>query len=203
MKRFIITLFAIVFTQSICYALEEHVTDSAVVEYQIYGSDTIYRIKYTPTSISTFCGLKQYEDEFFDKFHKQYNQMEFRYLIEEFNSDDESRVAFLKYVLKNILEGYGKERCAKLMAKCKDNFHCIQILICIDVEGKIIDLDFMCPEYCAEFMTNEDIVRNTQILKDSEPFLFFEDYAEMGVKILPRFPIPIHERGIKEYLNEE
>jgi hypothetical protein len=52
-------------------------------------------------------------------------------------------------------------------------------------------------------MTNEDIVRNTQVLKDSEPFLFFEDYAEMGVKILPRFPIPIHERGIKEYLNGE
>ena len=52
-------------------------------------------------------------------------------------------------------------------------------------------------------MTNEDIVRNTQVLKDSEPFLFFEDYAEMGVKVLPRFPIPIIERCIEEYLNEE
>lgn len=203
MKRLIITLFAIVFTQSICYALEEYVTDSAVVEYQIYGNDTIYLIKYTPTSISTFCGLKQYEENLFRKFHKQYNQIDLEYLIDEFNSDDESRVAFLKYVQKKVLEGYGKERCAKLMAKCKDNFHCIQILICIDVEGNILDLDFMYPAHCAEFMTNEDIVRNTQILKDSEPFLFFEDYAEMGVKILPRFPIPIHERGIKEYLNEE
>ena len=203
MKRFIITLFAFVFTQSICYALEEHVTDSAVVEYQIYGNDTIYRIKYTPTSVSTFCGLKQYEESLFRKFHNQYNQIDLEYLIDEFNSDDENRVAFLKYVLKNILEGYGKERCVKLMAKCKDNFHCIQILICIDVEGKIIDLDFMYPAHCAEFMTNDDIVRNTQILKDSEPFLFFEDYAEMGVSVLPRFPIPIHERGIKEYLNEE
>ena len=203
MKRLIITLFAIVFTQSICYALEEHVTDSAVVEYQIYGNDTIYRIKYTPTSISTFCGLKQYEENLFRKFDKQYNQIDLEYLIDEFNSDDESRVAFLKYVQKKVLEGYGKARCAELKAKCKDNFHCIQILICIDVEGKIIDLDFMYPAHCAEFMTNDDIVRNTQILKDSEPFLFFEDYAEMGVKILPRFPIPIHERGIKEYLNEE
>ena len=89
------------------------------------------------------------------------------------------------------------------MAKCNDNFYTIQILICIDVEGKIIDLDFMYPAHCAEFMTNDDIVRNTQILKDSEPFLFFEDYAEMGVRVLPRFPIPIHERCIKEYLNEE
>ena len=167
------------------------------------GNDTIYRIKYTPTSVSTFCGLKQYEESLFRKFHNQYNQIDLEYLIDEFNSDDESRVAFLKYVQKKVLEGYGKERCVKLMAKCKDNFHCIQILICIDVEGKIIDLDFMYPAHCAEFMTNEDIVRNTQVLKDSEPFLFFEDYAEMGVKILPRFPIPIHERGIKEYLNEE
>lgn len=203
MKRLIITLFAIVFTQSICYALEEHVTDSAVVEYQIYGNDTIYRIKYTPTSVSTFCGLKQYEENLFRKFDKQYNQIDLEYLIDEFNSDDESRVAFLKYVQKKVLEGYGKARCAEMMAKCKDNFHCIQILICIDVEGKIIDLDFMYPAHCAEFMTNDDIVRNTQILKDSEPFLFFEDYAEMGVSVLPRFPIPIHERGIKEYLNEE
>ena len=71
------------------------------------------------------------------------------------------------------------------------------------VEGKIIDLDFMYPAHCAEFMTNDDIVRNTQILKDSEPFLFFEDYAEMGVRVLPRFPIPIHERCIEEYLNGE
>ena len=104
---------------------------------------------------------------------------------------------------KKFLEGYGKARCAELVAKCKGNFHTIQILICIDVDGKIFDLDFMYPEYCAEFMTNDDIVRNTQVLKDSEPFLFFEDYAEMGVRILPRFPIPIIERCIKEYLNEE
>ena len=50
-----------------------------------------------------------------------------------------------------------------------------------------------------------NIFRNTQVLKDSEPFLFFEDYAEMGVKVLPRFPIPIPiiERCIEEYLNEE
>ena len=167
------------------------------------GNDPIYRIKYTPTSVSTFCGLKQYEENLFRKFHKQYNQIDLEYLIDEFNSDDESRVAFLKYVQKKVLEGYGKARCAEMMAKCKDNFHCIQILICIDVEGKIIDLDFMYPAHCAEFMTNDDIVRNTQILKDSEAFLFFEDYAEMGVRVLPRFPIPIHERCIKEYLNRE
>lgn len=203
MERFITTLFIIVFTQTLCLAMQWQATDSVAVEYQIYGNDTIYRIKYTPTSVSTFCGLKQYEDELFDKFHKQYNQMEFRYLIDEFNSDDESRVAFLKYVLTNILEGYGKERCAKLLAKCKDNFHTIQIVICIDVTGRIFDLDFMYPSHCAEFMTNEDIVRNTQVLKDCEPFLFFEDYAKNGVKILPPLSMPILTSHIEEYLNAE
>ena len=202
MKRFFITFFVIVFTQTLCFAMQEYAADSAVVEYQSYGNDTIYRIKYTPTSVSTSCGLKQYEENLFRKLHKQYNQIDLEYLIDVFNSDDESRVAFLKYVQKKVLEGYGKERCVELMAKCKDNFRTILILICIDVEGEIFDLDFMYPAHYAEFMTNEDIIRNTQILKESEPFLFFEDYAEMGVKILPRFPIPIDERCIEEYLNE-
>ena len=203
MKRFVITFFIIACVQTFCYAANENKPDSTKIEYQVHGNDTIYRIKYTPTSVSTFCGLKQYEESLFRKFHNQYNQIDLEYLIDEFNSDDESRVAFLKYVQKKVLEGYGKARCAEMMAKCKDNFYTIQILICIDVEGKIIDLDFMHPANCAEFMTNDDIVRNTQILKDSEPFLFFEDYAEMGVRVLPRFPIPIIERCIKEYLNGE
>ena len=205
MKRFFITFFVIVFTQSICYAVgyNQIDNDSIKVEYQRYKNDTIYYNIHYQHGETVFCGLKQYEENLFRKLHEQYNQIDLEYLIDVFNSDDESRVAFLKYVLKKVLEGYGKKRCAEMMAKCKDNFYTFQILICIDVEGKILDLDFMCPAHCAEFMTNEDIVRNTQVLKDSEPFLFFEDYAEMGVKVLPRFPIPIIERCIEEYLNEE
>ena len=205
MKRFFITFLVIVFTQSICYAVgcNQIDGDSIKVEYQRYKNDTIYYNIHYQFGETVFCGLKQYEENLFRKLHEQYNQIDLEYLIDMFNSDDESRVAFLKYVLKKVLEGYGKERCAEMMAKCKDNFYTFQILICIDVEGKILDLDFMYPAHCAEFMTNEDIVRNTQVLKDSEPFLFFEDYAEMGVKALPRFPIPIIERCIEEYLNEE
>ena len=205
MKRFFITFFVIVFTQSICYAVgyNQIDNDSIKVEYQRYKNDTIYYNIHYQHGETVFCGLKQYEENLFRKLHEQYNQIDLEYLIDVFNSDDESRVAFLKYVLKKVLGGYGKKRCAEMMAKCKDNFYTFQILICIDVEGKILDLDFMYPAHCAEFMTNEDIVRNTQVLKDSEPFLFFEDYAEMGVKVLPRFPIPIIERCIEEYLNEE
>ena len=203
MKRLITTLFIIIFMQTLCFATQEYKTDSIKNEYQTYNSDTIYYNIYYQLGETVFCGLKQYEENLFRKLHKQYNQIDLEYLIDVFNSDDESRVAFLKYVQKNFLESYGKARCAGLVAKCKGNFHTIQILICIDVDGKILDLDFMYPAHCAEFMTNEDIIRNTQKLKDSEPFLFFEDYAEMGVKILPRFSVPIDERCIKEYLNEE
>ncbi len=202
MKRFLIILFTVVFMQTICYAVGYNQIDSIKVEYQRYKNDTIYYNIHYQFGETTFCGLKQYEENLFRKLHKQYNQIDLEYLIDVFNSDDESRVAFLKYVQKKVLEGYGKERCVELMAKCKDNFRTILILICIDVEGEIFDLDFMYPAHYAEFMTNEDIIRNTQILKESEPFLFFEDYAEMGVKILPRFPIPIDERCIEEYLNE-
>ena len=202
MKRFLITLFTVVFMQTICYAVGYNQIDSIKVEYQRYKNDTIYYNIHYQYGETTFCGLKQYEENLFRNFHKLYNQIDLEYLIDVFNSDDESRVAFLKYVQKKVLEGYGKERCVELMAKCKDNFRTILILICIDVEGEIFDLDFMYPAHYAEFMTNEDIIRNTQILKESEPFLFFEDYAEMGVKVLPRLPIPIDERCIKEYLNE-
>ena len=205
MKRFITTLFTIVFMQSICYALGYNRidSDSIKVEYQRYKNDTIYYNIHYQLGETIFCGLKQYEENLFRKLHKQYNQIDLEYLIDVFNSDEESRVAFLKYVQKIVLEGYGKDRCAEMIAKCKDNFYTIQILICIDVEGEILDLDFMYIPSCAEFMTPEDVIRNTQILKDCEPFLFFEDYAEMGVKILPRFLIPIDEKCVKEYMNED
>ena len=54
-------------------------------------------------------GLKQYEGNLFAKFHKQFNKIEYGPLIDEFNSDDENRVAFIKFVVKKILEGYGKD----------------------------------------------------------------------------------------------
>ena len=110
MKRFFITFFVIVFTQSICYAVgyNQIDNDSIKVEYQRYKNDTIYYNIHYQFGETVFCGLKQYEENLFRKLHEQYNQIDLEYLIDVFNSDDESRVAFLKYVLKKVLEGYGK-----------------------------------------------------------------------------------------------
>ena len=202
MKRLITTFFVIVFAQTLCYAADECKSDSIKVEYQIYGNDTIYYNTYYQFRETVFCGLKQYEESLFSKFHKQYNQMEFGDLIDEINCDDENRIAFVKCVVRRVLEGYGKERCKELMNKAERGRIEINILISIDVEGRVFDLDFMyTPDY-TEFMTNEDIVRNTKVIKEGEPFLFFTDYAKMGVRILPRLMIPIKSSFIKEYLGE-
>lgn len=202
MKRLITTFFVIVFTQTLCYAVEVSSSDSVKVEYQIYGNDTIYYNTYYQFRETVFCGLKQYEESLFSKYYKQYNRMCIVDLIDEINSDNENRVAFVKCVVRRVLKGYGKERCKELMNKAEGGRIEIYILISIDVEGRVFDLDFMyTPDY-AEFMTNEDIVRNTKILKDGEPFLFFTDYAKMGVRILPRLMIPIKSSFIKEYLGE-
>ena len=201
MKRLITTFFVIVFTQTLCYAVEVNSSDSVKVEYQIYGNDTIYYNTYYQFEETVFCGLKQYEESLFSKYYKQYNRMCIVDLIDEINSDNENRVAFMKCVVRKVLDGYGKERCVELMNKAEENWIDILILISIDVEGRIFDLDFMYTIDYAEFMTNEDIVRNTKILKDGEPFLFFTDYAKMGVRILPRLHIPITRWLIKEYLD--
>ena len=78
MKRLIITFFAIVFTQSICYAVgyNQIDNDSIKVEYQRCKNDTIYYNMHYQHGETVFCGLKQYEENLFRKFHKQYNQID-------------------------------------------------------------------------------------------------------------------------------
>ena len=201
MKRLFLTLFVIIITQ---YSNATIVfrTDTTKVEYQVCGNDTIYLKKHSTYRERTYCGLKQYEGNLFAKFHKQFNKIEYGPLIDEFNSDDENRVAFIKFVVKKILEGYGKDRCTEMMNKNINHSNEIQILINVDVEGKIFDLDFSFTPNCEEFMTNEDIIRNTRILKESEPFSYFTDYNKIGAKILPRLVIPVLNNFIEEYLKE-
>ena len=63
MKRLIITIFAIVFTQSICYAVGYNKidNDSIKVEYQRCKNDTIYYNIHYKHGETVFCGLNQYE----------------------------------------------------------------------------------------------------------------------------------------------
>lgn len=201
MKRLFFTLFVIILTQYSNVAVVFR-TDTTKVEYQVCGNDTIYLKKHSSIRERTYCGLKQYEENLFAKFHKQLNKIEYGTLIDEFNSDDENRVAFIKFVVKKVLEGYGKDRCTEMINKNMNHSNTIQILINVDVEGKLFDLDFSFTPNCTEFMTNEDIIRNTRILKESEPFFYFTDYNKIGAKILPRLVIPILNNFIEEYLKE-
>lgn len=202
MKRLFFTLFVIILTQYSNAAVVFR-TDTTKVEYQVCGNDTIYLKKQSTIRERTYCGLKQYEENLFAKFHKQLNKIEYGALIDEFNSDDENRVAFIKFVVKKVLEGYGKDRCTEMINKNMNHSNTIQILINVDIEGKIFDLDFSFTPNCTEFMTNEDIIRNTRILKESEPFSYFTDYNKIGAKILPRLVIPILNNFIEDYLEEE
>lgn len=203
MKRFVLILTTLVFAQTLCYAVEVSSSDSVKVEYQIYGNDTIYYNTYYQFEETVFCGLKQYEESLFSKFYKQYNRICIVDLIDEIRCDNENRVAFMKCVVRKVLDGYGKERCVELMNKVAGKRIAIQILISVDVEGRVFDLDFMYTADYAEFMTNEDIVRNTKILKDGEPFLYFTDYAKMGVRILPQLNIPIDKCFIESFLKND
>ena len=90
------------------------------------------------------------------------------------------------------MEGYDEKRRAD-----------VRILICIDVEGLIFHLNVIFPENSEKYLTNEDIVRNTKVLKACEPFSFFKGYENMGVKILPPLLIPIDECLLELSLKDE
>ena len=200
MKRYFLLFLSSVLIQTVCCAFDRNLPDGWIVDYRVCGEDTVF-YKKKPSSVITFCGLKGYEEDLFSIFHYE-NEMEYRELIDRVNYDDENRIALYKYVVRKVLEGYDEKRRAAFIEASKKTSRNVQVLICLDAKGLIFDLDFICPVNFEQYLASEDIVRNTQILKESEPFLFFEDYAEMGVKVLPRLPIPIDERCIKEYLNE-
>lgn len=201
MKRFIITFLAIVFAQTFCYAVGDNQIDTIKVEYQTYNNDTVYYKKYfSSDDVYTFCSLKQYEGDLFLKHHALYNKMNLPDLIDQFNNDNDNRVAFIKYVIRTFLRGYGKERCTEMVKKKVSQ---ISIYICVDVQGNIVDLSFNYDYTFAKFMTPEDIIRSTRILQGCAPIPFFAEYINMGVKILPPLTIEIFKSSIEEYLNEE
>ncbi len=201
MKRFIATLFLCVFTQTLCFAIQEHITDSINIEYQTFNNDTIYYKKYySSDDVYIFCSLKKYEGDLFLKHHALYNKMILPDLIEYFNNDNNNRVAFIKFVIRTFLDGYGKTRCAEMIEKHVPQ---IAIYICVDIQGDIIDLSFNYDHTFAKFMTPEDIIRNTKNLQECATIPFFAEYANTGVKILPPLSIEIFKSHIEEYLNEE
>lgn len=201
MKRYFLLFLSSVLIQTVCYAFEKYPPEGWIVDYRVCGEDTVF-YKKKPSSVITFCGLKGYEEDLFSIFHYE-NEMEYRELIDRVNYDDENRIALYKYVVRKVLEGYDEKRRAEFIEASKKTSRNVQILICLDVKGLIFDLNFIFPENFEQYLTNEDIVRNTKVLKACEPFSFFKGYENMGVKILPPLLIPIDECLIELSLKDE
>ena len=201
MKRIFLLFLSSFLIQTVCYAFEKYPPEGWIVDYRVCGEDTVF-YKKKPSSVITFCGLKGYEEDLFSIFHYE-NEMEFRELIDKVNYDDENRIAFYKYVVRKVLEGYDEERRAAFIEASKKTSRNVQVLICLDAKGLIFDLNFIFPENFEQYLTNEDIVRNTKVLKACEPFPFFKGYENMGVKILPPLLIPIDECLLELSLKDE
>ena len=201
MKRYFLLFLSSVLIQTVCYAFEKYPPEGWIVDYRVCGEDTVF-YKKKPSSVITFCGLKGYEEDLFSIFHYE-NEMEYRELIDRVNYDDENRIALYKYVVRKVLEGYDEKRRAAFIEASKKTSRNVQILICLDVKGLIFDLNFIFPENFEQYLTNEDIVRNTKVLKACEPFSFFKGYENMGVKILPPLLIPIDECLLELSLKDE
>ena len=201
MKRYFLLFLSSVLIQTVCYAFDRNLPDGWIVDYHICGKDTVF-YKYKSSSVVKFCGLKGYEEDMFSIFHYE-NEMEFRELVDWVNADFENRIAFYKYVVRKVLESYDEVRRAEFIEASKKTSRNVQILICLDVKGQIFDLNFIFPENFEQYLTNEDIVRNTKVLKACEPFSFFKGYENMGVKILPPLLIPIDECLLELSLKDE
>ena len=201
MKRIFLLFLSSFLIQTVCYAFEKYPPEGWIVDYRVCGEDTVF-YKKKPSSVITFCGLKGYEEDLFSIFHYE-NEMEFRELVDWVNADFENRIAFYKYVVRKVLEGYDEKRRAAFIEASKKTSRNVQILICLDAKGLIFDLNFIFPENFEQYLANEDIVRNTKVLKACEPFSFFKGYENMGVKILPPLLIPIDECLLELSLKDE
>ena len=73
MKRFFLLFLSFVLIQTVCYAFEKNPPDGWIVDYRVCGKDTVF-YKKKPSSVSTFCGLKGYEEDLFSIFHYE-NEM--------------------------------------------------------------------------------------------------------------------------------
>lgn len=208
MKRFVLIFYIIVFIQTLGFAIESHITDSQRVDsisvkYEVCGNDTVFYKKYSIYRTTTICGLKKYEEDFFSKYHEEYNQIDFESLIRKFNKDIKNRTAFNRQVIRKFLESYGKERCAEILQSYNEKSFVLSIFISIDPNGNIIDLNFCYHPSFAKFMTCNDIIRVTNMLENSTQTSLFAEYTKIGVRILPLQSIDVFERDIKKFLEEE
>ena len=193
MKRFISSFVAVFFIPMFCIANNAFNTDSTKIEYQIFGNDTLVIEEVGYMFVS---GFKQYIDD---------KPVEYK------NADyDIIEYAGCEYMMKNaatmtkdIIDGYGKERCKKMFAlsyNSEKNLN-LYVRIRVNLEGFITCVKFMYHDTYAPFMTYEDIKRNTEIILNRPPDPY-PRLDEFGIELSPWITFSITSRMLQRYLEK-
>ena len=193
MKRFIITLFIIACVQTFCYAANENKLDSTKIEYQIFGNDTLVIEEVGYMFVS---GFKQYiDDKPVDYKNADYDIIE--YAGYEYMKKNASTMT------KDIIDGYGKERCKEIFALSSKSEKSFKLLVRtrVDLNGVITCVKFMYPNTYAPFMTYEDIKRNTEIILNRPPDPY-PRLDEFGIELSPWITFSITSKILQRYLEK-
>ena len=191
MKRLILSFIAVVFVQMFCVANNVFKPDSTKIEYQVHGNDTLVIEKFKSLYA---CGLKQY----INNSPVNYNNADFDVIHAEKNE-------YIKHnastIIQDILASYEKEQCKEMLKALlneKNNIICY-IRLRINIEGKIVCVEFMYIPSLSPFMTYEDVKRNTEIIikRKPEPFL-----VEYGIELSPWITISIHKNTFYKFIEE-
>lgn len=191
MKRFILFLSLLCIFHILCHAEEYNQNDSTKVEYQVYGCDTLV----TEDHETLFTrGLKQYSNDSrtnFKETHPDFINSEVDTYLGEQALD----------IINDVFDGYGKERCKEMLRifeKTQRPFM-FYVSIRINIEGDITCVEFMYIPELSQFMTYEDIKRNTRIIINRKPAPFL---AEYGIELSPWITIPVVKKVVHKYLEE-
>ena len=191
MKRFILFLSLLCIFHILCHAEEYNQNDSTEVEYRVYGCDTLITQKFKNLYS---CGLKQYFNETlvdYKDIHPDFINSEVNTYLSEQALD----------IINDVFDGYGKERCKEMLTifeKAQSAF-IFFVRIRINIEGDITCVEFMHIPELSQFMTYEDIKRNTRIIINRKPAPFL---AEYGIELSPWITIPVVKKVVHKYLEE-
>ena len=191
MKRFILFLSLLCIFHILCHAEEYNQNDSTEVEYRVYGCDTLITQKFKNLYS---CGLKQYFNETlvdYKDIHPDFINSEVNTYLSEQALD----------IINDVFDGYGNERCKEMLTifeKAQSAF-IFFVRIRINIEGDITCVEFMHIPELSQFMTYEDIKRNTRIIINRKPAPFL---AEYGIELSPWITIPVVKKVVHKYLEE-
>ena len=192
MKQIIFIISTFIFLQAKNIVAQENKADSIIVEYQIYENDTLITRDYQTIFAR---GLKQYIDDS----PVDYKNAHYDLIVCE-TTEYLKRNAIR--IRREILEGYGKERCKEMLDILSniDKSYFYFVRMRIDIKGVIKCVEFMYIPQLSPFMTYEDIKRNTEIIINSKPDPCLVEY---GIELSPWICFTIRKWNIQEFLKSK